>query len=112
MIAWIHVRHVNVIRWAHACEMRPFSNRRGSKKGVRVVVWVHQEDGVMWGARGMQVYGAVTMNNTLCLGLFLLVMYKQQLEWVYSSEVTIIVGAPALPCSYKPCPYKPCSYKP
>lgn len=45
----------------------------------------------------MQVYGAVTMNNTLCLGLFLLVMYKQRLEWVYSSEVTIIVGAPSLP---------------
>eukprot|EP00884_Botryococcus_braunii_P018037 jgi/Botrbrau1/4917/Bobra.118_1s0030.1 len=43
-----------------------------------------------------QVYGAVTMNNTLCLGLFLLVMYKQQLEWVYSSEVTVIVGSTLL----------------
>lgn len=32
----------------------------------------------------MQVYGAVTMNNTLCLGLFLLVVAKQQLDWVPS----------------------------
>lgn len=41
----------------------------------------------------MQVYGAVTMNNTLVLGLFLAVCYVQQLDWVYSSEVTVIVAA-------------------
>lgn len=40
----------------------------------------------------MQVYGAVTMNNTLVLGLFLLVVYWKKLEWVYSSEVAIIVA--------------------
>eukprot|EP00775_Hariotina_reticulata_P009910 gene9910-10066_t len=40
-----------------------------------------------------QVYGAVTMNNTLVLGLFLLVVYLQRLDWVYSSEVTVIVAA-------------------
>lgn len=39
----------------------------------------------------------VTMNNTLCLGLFLLVVSAQHLDWVYSSEVTAIVGAPAHP---------------
>jgi hypothetical protein len=33
------------------------------------------------------------MNNTLCLGLFLLVVSAQHLDWVYSSEVTAIVGA-------------------
>ncbi|KAG1679415.1 hypothetical protein FOA52_007706 [Chlamydomonas sp. UWO 241] len=37
-----------------------------------------------------QVYGAVTMNNTLVLGLFLLVVYYQKLDWVYSSEVLVI----------------------
>lgn len=41
----------------------------------------------------LQVYGAVTMNNTLVLGLFLLVVWIQRLEWVYSSEVTVIVAA-------------------
>jgi len=35
-----------------------------------------------------QVYGAVTMNNTMCLGLFLLVVWWRDLTWVFSSEVT------------------------
>lgn len=39
----------------------------------------------------MKVYGAVTMNNTLVLGLFLLVVWSQRLPWVYSSEVLVIV---------------------
>ena len=42
----------------------------------------------------MQVYGAATMNNTLCLGLFLLVMHIRTLPWTYSSEVITTVGAP------------------
>ena len=43
----------------------------------------------------VQVYGAATMNNTLCLGLFLLVMHIRTLPWTYSSEVITTVGAPA-----------------
>ena len=45
-----------------------------------------------------QVYGAVTMNNTMCLGLFMVVMRAQGLEWTFSSEtltillVTLLVG--------------------
>ncbi|KAF8069707.1 NCL2 [Scenedesmus sp. PABB004] len=39
-----------------------------------------------------QVYGAVTINNTMCLGLFLVVVYLRDLPWVYSSEVTVIVA--------------------
>ncbi|EKX52502.1 hypothetical protein GUITHDRAFT_159252 [Guillardia theta CCMP2712] len=34
-----------------------------------------------------QVYGAVTMNNTMCLGLFLLVVWYRNLDWNFSSEV-------------------------
>jgi len=34
-----------------------------------------------------QVYGAVTMNNTMCLGLFLLVVWYRDLTWTFSSEV-------------------------
>jgi hypothetical protein len=34
-----------------------------------------------------QVYGAVTMNNTMCLGLFLLVVWYRGLAWDFSSEV-------------------------
>lgn len=50
----------------------------------------------------MQVYGAATMNNTLCLGLFLLVMHIRELPWKYSSEVITTVGAP-LPACYPLC---------
>ncbi len=46
----------------------------------------------------MQVYGAVTMNNTLCLGLFLLIMHIRDLPWRYSSEVITTVGAPLSLC--------------
>lgn len=43
-----------------------------------------------------QVYGAVTMNNTLVLGVFLLVVWYQDLSWTYTSEVAIIVGTTLL----------------
>ena len=32
-----------------------------------------------------QVYGAVTMNNTMCLGLFMIVIHAQGLEWTFTS---------------------------
>lgn len=44
----------------------------------------------------LQIYGSVTMNNSLCLGIFLLIIYMRHLEWVYSSEVTVVVGEPFL----------------
>ncbi|MCO5584460.1 hypothetical protein L7F22_038388 [Adiantum nelumboides] len=34
-----------------------------------------------------QIYGAVTMNNTLCLGIFLGIVYARGLTWDFSSEV-------------------------
>lgn len=40
-----------------------------------------------------QVYGAVTMNNTMCLGLFLLVVHARGLNWDFTSEVIVTVGA-------------------
>eukprot|EP00246_Nothoceros_aenigmaticus_P010049 TRINITY_DN2634_c0_g1_i1.p1 TRINITY_DN2634_c0_g1~~TRINITY_DN2634_c0_g1_i1.p1 ORF type:complete len:615 (+),score=111.83 TRINITY_DN2634_c0_g1_i1:176-2020(+) len=40
-----------------------------------------------------QVYGGVTMNNTLCLGIFLAVVYVRGLVWDFSSEVTVILFA-------------------
>eukprot|EP01023_Acetabularia_acetabulum_P009582 TRINITY_DN14322_c0_g1_i4.p1 TRINITY_DN14322_c0_g1~~TRINITY_DN14322_c0_g1_i4.p1 ORF type:complete len:538 (+),score=100.69 TRINITY_DN14322_c0_g1_i4:35-1648(+) len=38
-----------------------------------------------------QVYGAVAMNNTLGLGLFLVLIFHNNLEWQYSSEVIAII---------------------
>jgi hypothetical protein len=37
-----------------------------------------------------QIYGAVTMNNTLCLGLFLFIVHARGLTWDFSAEVTHI----------------------
>ncbi|XP_028416415.1 sodium/calcium exchanger NCL2-like [Dendronephthya gigantea] len=38
-----------------------------------------------------QLYGAATMNNTLCLGIFCALVYIKDLEWYYSAEVTVIL---------------------
>jgi len=37
-----------------------------------------------------EVYGAVTMNNTLCLAVFLALVYVRDLTWDFSSEVLVI----------------------
>lgn len=38
-----------------------------------------------------QLYGAGTMNNTLCLGIFAALVYFRDLKWFYSAEVTVII---------------------
>lgn len=39
----------------------------------------------------MQIYGAVTMNNVLCLSVFLALVYVRGLTWDFSSEVLVIL---------------------
>eukprot|EP00731_Ephydatia_muelleri_P014631 Em0008g351a len=38
-----------------------------------------------------QLYGAATMNNTLCLGIFAALVYFRDLSWQFSAEVTVII---------------------
>ncbi|KAF5728270.1 hypothetical protein HS088_TW21G00415 [Tripterygium wilfordii] len=38
-----------------------------------------------------EVYGAVTMNNILCLAVFLAIVYVRGLTWDFSSEVLVIL---------------------
>ncbi|CAK9861780.1 unnamed protein product [Sphagnum jensenii] len=40
-----------------------------------------------------QIYGAITMNNTLCLAIFLALVYLRDLTWDFSSEVTVIIAS-------------------
>lgn len=40
-----------------------------------------------------QIYGGVTMNNTMCLAIFLAVVYYRGLTWDFSSEVLVILIA-------------------
>ena len=39
----------------------------------------------------IQLYGAATMNNTLCLGIFAALVGFRDLTWQYSAEVTVIL---------------------
>lgn len=39
----------------------------------------------------IQLYGAVTMNNVLCLSVFLAIVYVRGLTWDFSSEVLVIL---------------------
>lgn len=41
----------------------------------------------------VQIYGAVTMNNTMCLGIFLVIVYFRGLMWDFSAEVSVILFA-------------------
>eukprot|EP01018_Ginkgo_biloba_P028066 Gb_22444 [translate_table: standard] len=38
-----------------------------------------------------EIYGGVTMNNTLCLGVFLAIVYLRGLDWNFSAEVLVIL---------------------
>ncbi|WOL00758.1 hypothetical protein Cni_G09471 [Canna indica] len=38
-----------------------------------------------------EIYGGVTMNNTLCLAVFLAIVYMRHLTWDFSAEVLIIL---------------------
>ena len=38
-----------------------------------------------------QLYGAATMNNTLCLAVFTALVFFRDLEWYFSAEVTVIL---------------------
>ncbi|KAK1301574.1 hypothetical protein QJS10_CPB12g01059 [Acorus calamus] len=40
-----------------------------------------------------EIYGAVTMNNTLCLAVFLALVYVRNLVWDFSAEVLVILIA-------------------
>ena len=71
------------------CPLPPFSLRACKFERVCVVWWQVKNISLTYS----QVYGAVTMNNTMCLGLFLLVVWWRDLTWVFSSEVRAYVRA-------------------
>ena len=38
-----------------------------------------------------QLFGAATMNNTMCLAVFMALVYFKDLKWYYGAEVLCIV---------------------
>jgi hypothetical protein len=45
------------------------------------------------------------MNNTMCLGLFLLVVHSRGLNWDFTSEVIVTVGERSTACGRRPAPW-------
>jgi hypothetical protein len=43
------------------------------------------------------------MNNTMCLGLFLLVVHSRGLNWDFTSEVIVTVGEPRAASTHACC---------
>ena len=41
----------------------------------------------------LQIYGAVTMKNTMCLGIFLAIVFIRHLLWDFSVEISVIFFA-------------------
>lgn len=38
-----------------------------------------------------QIFGAATMNNTLCFGIFMVLVYLKNLKWIYGAEIISIL---------------------
>ncbi|KAI5058481.1 hypothetical protein GOP47_0026651 [Adiantum capillus-veneris] len=62
-----------------------------SSEGVSCIMFSARKKRKNFSLTYSQIYGAVTMNSTMGLGIFLAVVYARQLEWDFSSEVLIIV---------------------
>ncbi|MCO5572604.1 hypothetical protein L7F22_026361 [Adiantum nelumboides] len=62
-----------------------------SSEGVSSVMFSARKKEKNFSLTYSQIYGAVTMNSTMGLGIFLAVVYARQLEWDFSSEVMVIV---------------------
>ena len=39
-----------------------------------------------------QIFGAATMNNTLCMSVFMALVYFKRLQWIYGAEVVCILA--------------------
>lgn len=64
-----------------------------SSEGVSSVMFSARKKRKNFSLTYSQIYGAVTMNSTMGLGIFLAVVYFRDLEWDFSSEVLVIVIA-------------------
>ncbi|KAI5065330.1 hypothetical protein GOP47_0020025 [Adiantum capillus-veneris] len=73
-----------------------------ASEGIASIIFASRKQQVNMWLTYSQIYGAVTMNNTMSLGTLLAIIYVRRLEWNFSSEVliicliTLIVGVLAL----------------
>lgn len=67
----------------------PFATN--SSEGVSALIFASRKKKRTASLTYSEIYGAVTMNNTLCLGVFLAIIYIRGLDWDFSAEVLVIV---------------------
>jgi len=62
-----------------------------SSEGVSALIFASRKKKRTASLTYSEIYGAVTMNNTLCLGVFLAIIYIRGLDWDFSAEVLVIL---------------------
>ncbi|KAJ7981797.1 Calcium-binding EF-hand [Quillaja saponaria] len=67
----------------------PFATN--SSEAVSAIIFASRDKRRTASLTFSEIYGAVTMNNVLCLSVFLALVYVRGLTWDFSSEVLVIV---------------------
>lgn len=62
-----------------------------SSEAVSAIIFASRKKNRTTSLTFSELYGAVTMNNVLCLSVFLALVYVRGLTWDFSSEVLVIV---------------------
>ncbi|GLJ11005.1 hypothetical protein SUGI_0140160 [Cryptomeria japonica] len=62
-----------------------------SSEGISALIFASRKKKRTASLTYSEIYGAVTMNNTLCLGVFLAIVYLRGLDWNFSAEVLVIL---------------------
>ncbi|KAG6480170.1 sodium/calcium exchanger NCL2-like [Zingiber officinale] len=62
-----------------------------SSEAVSAIIFASRKKQKLASLTFSEIYGAVTMNNTLCLAIFLALVYFRHLTWDFTAEVLIIL---------------------
>ncbi|KAJ9671510.1 hypothetical protein PVL29_025287 [Vitis rotundifolia] len=62
-----------------------------SSEAVSAIIFASRKKNRTTSLTFSELYGAVTMNNVLCLAVFLALVYVRELTWDFSSEVLVIL---------------------
>ncbi|RWR96377.1 EF-hand domain-containing protein [Cinnamomum micranthum f. kanehirae] len=62
-----------------------------SSEAVSAIIFAHRKQKTTASLTFSEIYGSATMNNTLCLAVFLALVYFRHLTWDFSAEVLVIL---------------------
>ncbi|KAL2539383.1 sodium/calcium exchanger family protein/calcium-binding EF hand family protein [Abeliophyllum distichum] len=73
------------------CSCICLSSATRSRKAVSAIIFASRKTLKSASLTLSELYGAVTLNNTLCLSVFLALVYVRELVWDFSSELLVIL---------------------